>query len=115
MAEDCLFCKIAAGDVPSEQVYADGEFYAFRDINPGAPVHILLVPRKHIARISEAQPEDAKLLGNMLLRANDIAQQEGIVEAGFRYVINCNEDGGQTVFHIHLHILGGRPLAWPPG
>lgn len=115
MPEDCLFCKIAAGDIPSKTVYADDEFYAFRDINPGAPSHVLIVPRKHIARITEADAEDAALLGRMILRANQIAEAEGLVENGFRFVINCNEHGGQSVFHIHLHILGGRQLSWPPG
>ena len=115
MAEDCLFCKIAAGEIPSDEVYSDAEFYAFRDINPGAPTHCLIIPRKHIARISEAGAEDEALLGRMLLRANAIATEEGLVDAGFRYVINCNDHGGQTVYHIHLHILGGRSLAWPPG
>jgi len=115
MSADCLFCKIAAGEIPSDEVYSDGEFHAFRDINPGAPAHILIVPRKHIARIVEAGEEDAALLGRMLLRANAIAEQEDLVEEGFRYVINCNEHGGQTVFHLHLHILGGRRLTWPPG
>jgi histidine triad (HIT) family protein len=115
MSENCLFCKIAAGEIPSTEVYSDEEFYAFRDINPGAPVHILIIPRKHIARISEATHADEGLLGRLLLRANLIAEREGLHEPGFRFVINCNEHGGQTVFHIHLHILGGRPLSWPPG
>lgn len=115
MSEDCLFCKIASGDIPSTEVYADEDFYAFRDINPGAPTHVLVIPRKHIARISEAETGDAALLGRLLLVANDIARAEGIVESGFRYVLNCNADGGQTVFHVHLHMLGGRALAWPPG
>lgn len=115
MAENCLFCKIAAGEIPSTQVYADDEFYAFRDINPGAPVHVLVIPRKHIPRITAAAPDDEALLGRLLLRANEIAASEGIAEPGFRYVMNCNEHGGQTVYHIHLHILGGRGLAWPPG
>ena len=115
MADDCLFCKIAAGDIPSDEVYSDDEFYAFRDIHPGAPTHCLIIPRKHIARITEASDEDAALLGRLMLRANEIARAEGIAEPGFRYVINCNEQGGQTVFHIHLHILGGRELSWPPG
>lgn len=115
MAEDCLFCKIASGEIPSTEVYSDEEFYAFRDINPGAPTHCLVIPRKHIARITEADPGDEALLGRLMLRANAIARAEGIAESGFRYVINCNDDGGQTVYHIHLHILGGRGLAWPPG
>ena len=115
MAENCLFCKIAAGEIPSTQVYADDEFYAFRDIQPAAPTHILIVPRKHIARITEVTPEDAALIGKMILKANEIARAEGLTENGFRYVINCDAWGGQTVFHVHLHILGGRPIAWPPG
>lgn len=115
MAGDCLFCKIAAGEIPSTAVYSDDEFYAFRDISPGAPTHCLIIPRKHIARVHEAAPEDEALLGRMLLRAGAIAREEGIADAGFRFVINANEHGGQTVFHLHLHILGGRPMAWPPG
>jgi histidine triad (HIT) family protein len=115
MPDHCLFCRIASGEIPSTEVYSDDEFYAFRDINPGAPTHVLVVPREHIERISEATPAHEALLGRMLLRANAIAAAEGIVEPGFRYVINCNEHGGQSVYHIHLHILGGRPLSWPPG
>lgn len=115
MPEDCLFCKIAQGEIPSTQVYADEEFYAFRDIHPAAPVHVLVIPRRHIARISDANAEDAALLGRMLLAANAVARQEGIAESGFRHVISCNQDGGQEVFHVHLHVLGGRPLGWPPG
>ncbi len=115
MADDCLFCKIQKGEIPSKEVYADEEFFAFRDINPAAPTHILIIPRRHIPRITEASAEDSALLGRMLLRANAIAAQEGIVESGCRYVINCNAGGGQTVYHIHLHILGGRAMSWPPG
>lgn len=115
MADDCLFCKIANGDIPSTEVYSDAEFYAFRDLHPAAPTHILIVPREHIATIAETDPADAGLIGKMIIRANEIARQEGIAEDGFRYVINCNPHGGQTVYHIHLHILGGRPMSWPPG
>ena len=115
MADDCLFCKILAGDIPSTQVYADDDVYAFRDINPAAPTHILVIPRKHIARISDAAPEDEALLGRMFFRANEIAQSEGLTEPGFRYVINCNDQGGQEVYHLHLHLLGGRQMTWPPG
>jgi len=115
MAEDCLFCKIQRGEIPSTEVYSDEEFYAFRDINPAAPTHILLIPRKHIARITDAAEEDGALLGRMLLCANALARKEGIVDSGTRYVVNCNEGAGQSVFHIHLHILGGRALTWPPG
>ena len=115
MADDCLFCKIAAGEIPSTEVYSDAEFYAFRDIHPAAPTHILIIPREHIPTIAEADPEDAALIGKMFIRANEIARKEGVAEDGFRYVINCNAHGGQTVYHIHLHILGGRPMSWPPG
>jgi len=112
---DCIFCKIASGEIPSNEVYSDDEFYAFRDVNPQAPTHILLVPRKHVERIVELGDADAPLIGRMLLVANKIAESEGLVEKGFRYVINCNEQGGQTVFHVHVHILGGRFMGWPPG
>ena len=115
MAEDTLFQKIANGEIPSEEVYSDGEFYAFRDVNPVAPTHILVIPRRPIPKITEASEEDAALLGRLLLVANQIAAQEGLVDKGFRYVINCGEWGGQTVFHLHLHILGGRRMEWPPG
>jgi histidine triad (HIT) family protein len=115
MADDCLFCKIAAGEIPSNQVYSDDEFYAFRDIHPAAPVHVLIIPRKHIERIIDANEKDAALLGRMILRANQVAEAEGIAQQGVRYVINCNAWAGQEVFHIHLHIVGGRPLGWPPG
>ncbi|MBI2422225.1 MAG: histidine triad nucleotide-binding protein [Candidatus Hydrogenedentes bacterium] len=115
MDPDQLFVKIANKEIPSQEVYSDEEFYAFRDINPGAPTHILVIPRRHIKRITDAGEEDALLLGRMILVANKIARQEGIAEDGFRYVINCNQNGGQSVYHIHLHILGGRPMAWPPG
>lgn len=115
MAEDTLFSKIARGEIPSTEVYSDEEFYAFRDINPGAPTHVLVIPRRPIPMITDATDADALLLGKLLLVANRIAKQEGLVKDGFRYVINCGAWGGQTVFHLHLHILGGRPMAWPPG
>ncbi|MDZ4859704.1 MAG: histidine triad nucleotide-binding protein [Candidatus Hydrogenedentes bacterium] len=113
MSADCLFCKIANGEIPSTQVYNDSEFYAFRDINPGAPAHILIIPRKHIAKITDAGAEDTSLLGKLLLTANRVAQQEGITD--FRYVMNCGPRAGQSVFHIHLHLLAGREFHWPPG
>jgi histidine triad (HIT) family protein len=115
MAEDTIFGKIMRGEIPSTEVYSDDEFYAFRDVNPAAPTHVLVIPRKPIPRISDATDQDAALLGRLLLVANKIAAQEGLVDKGFRYVINCGDDGGQTVFHLHLHLLGGRPMAWPPG
>lgn len=115
MASDCLFCRIIAGEIPSQCVYSDEEVFAFRDINPAAPSHILIIPRKHLDGIQAAQAEDQQLLGRLLLKANAIAAAEGLAEEGFRYVINTGENGGQTVFHLHLHILGGRRMSWPPG
>ncbi len=115
MESDCLFCKIAAGKIPSAAVYADDEFYAFRDVNPMAPTHILIVPRRHIAKLTDASASDASLIGKMVLKANEIARKEGIADDGFRFVLNCGLQGGQSVYHVHLHILGGREMTWPPG
>ncbi|MDT8427521.1 MAG: histidine triad nucleotide-binding protein [Pseudomonadales bacterium] len=115
MASDCLFCRIIAGEIPSQCVYSDEEVFAFRDINPAAPSHILIIPRKHLDSIQSAQEEDQQLMGRLLLKANTIAAAEGLAEEGFRYVINTGDNGGQTVFHLHLHILGGRRMSWPPG
>ncbi len=115
MADECLFCKISAGEIPSEEVYSDENYYAFRDVNPAAPTHILVIPRQHISRVTDASETDRSLMGGLLLAANEVARREGLVEKGLRYVINTNDDGGQTVYHIHLHILGGRPMTWPPG
>jgi len=112
---DTLFEKIVAGEIPSTEVYSDDEFYAFRDINPGAPTHILIIPKRRIPRVTDLNEDDACMIGRLILRANEIARREGIAEDGFRYVINCNKHGGQTVYHLHLHILGGRALSWPPG
>ena len=113
--QDCIFCKVINGEIPSREVYSDKDFYAFSDVNPQAPVHVLLVPRKHVERVVDFGEADAALIGRMILTANKIAESEGLVENGFRYVLNCNEHGGQTVFHVHLHLLGGRQMAWPPG
>jgi histidine triad (HIT) family protein len=115
MSEETLFTKIIEGTIPSDKVYEDEDFCAFRDINPAAPCHVLIVPKKVIPKISDAQPEDADLLGRLLLTANTLAAQLGIAEGGYRLVINCGENGGQEVMHLHLHILGGRQLSWPPG
>jgi histidine triad (HIT) family protein len=115
MADECIFCQIVEGEIPFDKVYEDDEFFAFRDIDPGAPVHVLLIPKKHIPRITDIVIDEASLIGRMFIAANNIAWQEGIAESGFRYVFNCNQHGGQAVYHIHLHILGGRQLAWPPG
>jgi histidine triad (HIT) family protein len=113
MPGDCLFCKILNGEVPSTEVYSDDGYYAFRDINPGAPAHILVIPRTHIARISDAEDADADLLGGLLLTGNKVAKQEGLSD--YRLVINCGPQAGQSVYHIHLHVLGGRDFSWPPG
>jgi len=115
MLGETIFSKILSGDIPSDKVYSDGEFYAFRDINPAAPTHILVIPRKPLPKVSDATDEDTQLLGRLLLTANKIAEQEGLLKDGFRYVINNGDNGGQTVAHLHLHILGGRQMTWPPG
>lgn len=115
MSDDCLFCKIIAGEIPSNKVYSDAEFYAFTDISPAAPEHLLIIPKRHISSINHTTAEDEALLGRLLLKANQIAKQRGLADDGFRYVINTGKNGGQTVFHLHLHILGGRQLEWPPG
>ncbi len=112
---DCLFCRIIAGDLPASIVFQDERLIAFEDINPQAPTHLLIVPRRHIATLNELTAEDDGLVGEMIRRAAAIAKNRGIAEDGFRTVFNCNAGAGQTVFHIHLHLLGGRPLAWPPG
>lgn len=111
---DCLFCKIIAGTIPSKKIYEDEQVYAFADIDPKAPVHILVVPKKHIASLAETTPEDAPLLGRLLVLASEIAQANSL-DGGFRVVANTGPDGGQTVDHLHLHILGGRQMHWPPG
>jgi histidine triad (HIT) family protein len=113
--ENCLFCKIIAGEIPSKAVYQNDQVYAFRDINPGAPTHILVIPRAHIRDIAAAEAADGALLSTLVAAANDIAKQEGIAESGFRLVFNVGPDAGQSVFHLHLHLLGGRQLGWPPG
>ena len=111
---DCLFCKISAGEIPAKTVYEDDELIAFHDISPQAPVHVLIVPRRHIASLNEAIDEDGALFGRILLVARRIAR-ELKVEGGYRVVNNCGASAGQSVFHIHFHLLGGRPMGWPPG
>jgi histidine triad (HIT) family protein len=115
MSDDCLFCKIIAGEIPANKVYADDDVYAFHDISPAAPIHILVIPKKHVAAVKDADGADAELLGRLLLRAGDIAREQGLAADGYRFVINTGNHGGQTVFHLHLHILGGRRMSWPPG
>ena len=112
---DCLFCKILAGDIPADIVYESDAAIAFRDINPQAPTHVLIIPRQHIATINDIGETDQEIVGSLYCAARDIAATEGIAEDGFRTVMNCNAAAGQTVFHIHLHLLGGRALGWPPG
>jgi len=112
---DCLFCKIAAGEIPAKKVLETDEILAFYDINPQAPKHLLIIPKKHIATINEASTEDELLLGRMILTAQKLASMEGLTKAGYRLVFNVNQDGGQVVYHIHLHLLGGRQMTWPPG
>ena len=113
MADECLFCKIAKQEIPVQFVYESPEIVAFRDINPQAPTHILVIPRQHVPSLSHAT--DAALVGRLSLTAAEIAKSEGIAESGYRVVMNTNKDAGQTVFHVHLHLLGGRHMAWPPG
>ncbi len=112
---DTIFGKIARGEVPADLVYEDEAVVAFRDLNPQAPTHILIIPRRPIPTLNDLEEEDAALVGKLFLAAKQIAAQEGIAAAGYRTVINCNAEGGQTVFHLHLHLLGGRPMGWPPG
>lgn len=110
MSEDCLFCKINNKEIPADIVYEDDKVLAFRDINPQAPIHTLIIPHRHISSLNEANADDQELLGYMVLVAAQIAKDNGVDESGYRLVMNCNEHGGQTVFHIHLHILAGRQL-----
>jgi histidine triad (HIT) family protein len=108
---DCIFCKIVAGEIPSDTVYQDKEIIAFRDIKPQAPVHIVIIPRKHIASLSQLSEADSALVGRMVAVANKLAKNEGIAERGYRVVINCGKEGGQLVPHLHLHLVGGRQLS----
>jgi histidine triad (HIT) family protein len=113
MADDCLFCKIVRREIPATLVHEDDDCVAFRDIDPKAPVHVLVIPREHVASLSDAT--DAALIGRLALVAAEIAKREGVAESGYRTVFNTNRDAGQTVFHLHLHLLGGRSMTWPPG
>ncbi len=111
----CLFCKIVAGDIPAAKVYEDDQLIAFKDINPQAPMHVLVVPKRHVATLNDLSAADDGLVGAMVRRAAAIAKEQGFDGPGYRTVFNCNAQAGQTVFHIHLHALGGRTLSWPPG
>ncbi|MDZ4806121.1 MAG: histidine triad nucleotide-binding protein [Candidatus Eisenbacteria bacterium] len=113
--DECLFCRIAVGTVPAKVVFADEEFVAFEDIQPQAPVHLLLIPRRHLPGLNDLAPDDDALFGRLGLLARRLAHERGLAEAGYRIVVNSGPDAGQSVFHLHLHLLGGRPLGWPPG
>jgi histidine triad (HIT) family protein len=115
MNENCLFCKIIAGEIPSAKVYEDEICIAFNDISPQAPRHVLIIPREHLDSLDKAQKSDKETLGHLLLTAAEIAREKGFAQDGYRTVINTNSDGGQTVFHLHVHLLGGRPFVFPPG
>jgi histidine triad (HIT) family protein len=111
----CLFCRIIAGEIPGKFLHQDDRLVVLQDINPQAPLHALVIPRQHVATLNDLSQEDDGLLGEMLRCAAMVAREHGVADSGYRAIFNCNRDAGQTVFHIHLHVLGGRPLAWPPG
>ena len=112
---DCLFCRIASGEIPAEKVYQDQHVTAFKDINPAAPVHVLVIPNRHIESLAHVQPSDQELLGHLIVVFSRIAAELGLQESGYRLVANCGREGGQTVPHLHFHLLGKRQLTWPPG
>ena len=112
---DCLFCRIVKGEIPATIVHQDDRVVAFKDINPQSPTHVLVVPRRHIASLNDLTPDDDGIVGELVRRGAAIAQANGHADRGYRTVFNCNADAGQTVFHIHLHVLGGRTMTWPPG
>ena len=112
---DCLFCRIVAGTIPATLVHQDEHLVAFKDINPQAPLHVLIIPRRHVATLNDLAETDDQLVGEMVRRAAAIAREHGYADRGYRTVFNCNPEAGQSVFHIHLHVLGGRPFTWPPG
>ena len=115
MSDDCLFCKIIAGEIPSEKLYEDESAYAFKDINPAAPHHFLVIPKKHIPTVNDIAEEDKELMGHLLRVAAKLAKENGVDQKGYRCVINVNRDALQQVFHIHIHVIAGRQLGWPPG
>ncbi len=112
---DCIFCKIAAKQVPAKIAFENAHLLAFHDIHPMAPVHLQIIPKRHIARVSELDKENAEIIGQLVLTANKLAAEMGVAEPGYRLVINCNPAAGQSVYHLHLHLLGGRSMSWPPG
>jgi len=112
---ECLFCKIIKGEIKADKVYEDELSIGIRDINPQAPVHVLIIPKNHISTLNELTENNKNLIGHLFLVAQEIAKKEGVAERGYRTVINCNREAGQSIFHIHLHLLGGRVMGWPPG
>lgn len=112
---DCLFCKIRDGKIPAAVIYRDDDVLAFQDITPRAPLHLLVIPTRHIATLSDARPEDAEIFGKLMITAARLAREAGHAQEGYRVVMNAGPNAGQSVFHVHLHVLAGRPLAWPPG
>lgn len=112
---DCLFCKLVKGDIPAKILYQDDDVIAFEDIAPQAPTHFLVIPKRHISTLNDLTADDAALVGKLPITAAKVAKEQGIAEGGYRVVMNCNEMGGQTVYHIHMHVLGGRAMTWPPG
>ncbi len=112
---DCLFCKMVEGEIKPDIVYEDEEILAFRDISPQAPVHVLVIPKQHIPTLNDLDKDHAELIGKLFLVASKVAEREGVAQTGYRTIINCNRDAGQEVFHIHLHVIGGRSMKWPPG
>ena len=112
---NCIFCKMAQGEIKPDTVYEDDQILAFRDLNPQAPTHVLVIPRKHIATLNDVTDAHAGLIDSMYAAAREIARADGIAERGYRTVFNCNAEGGQSVYHLHLHVLGGRAMEWPPG
>lgn len=112
---DCVFCKIVEKQIPAKIAYEDSEVVAFQDIHPQAPVHLQVIPKRHIPRVSDAAEGDAGLLAQLVFTANRLARETGVHDAGYRLVFNCNAGAGQSVYHLHLHLLGGRPMRWPPG
>ncbi len=112
---DCLFCRIANREIPADVVYEDDDLLAFRDIDPKAPVHILIIPKRHIATVNDVRPDHADLLSGLFIAAAKLARDQDLAEDGYRLVVNCQEGAGQSVFHLHMHLLGGRRMEWPPG
>lgn len=115
MAENCIFCKIIAGEIPSQKVYEDDQVFAFRDIRPAAPIHLLIIPKRHIASVNDLTESDEPLVGHLFTTARKLAKEEGIAESGYRLIINNGPDSGQEVFHLHLHVLGGQRMRYPMG